>query len=246
MQSAKRSSRPPVSCRSNNAYRDGRDLDSEPAIGQTALMLFPRAATFSSVAVAVVGSLTAANGLGKLRLAEVAASPDALGEGKAWLLVTSALIADRPWLPSLLGFGIVGCAALSLCAVRVVVEAAVVGHVLSALAVYGLIDLARLLDPAAFASVFGLADYGLSAYHRGLDRRNCSARSGAAGLHAGARFGIARRLFGCAAIRAGLPAGCDLARLGALAPSRRPRPRGQAPQAAVRSTLASARDGDRE
>jgi hypothetical protein len=41
---------------------------------------------------------------------------------------------------------------------------ALAGHVLSTLAVYGSIVLARLAVPTAFASVLNLPDYGLSAF----------------------------------------------------------------------------------
>jgi hypothetical protein len=96
-------------------------------------------------------------------LSTVAASPHRVGEGKLWLLVTSAVIADRPWLPSLVGFWIVACVALGALTVRAVVVVAATGHVLSALVVYASIGAARLVDPDAFASVVNVADYGFSA-----------------------------------------------------------------------------------
>ena len=86
-----------------------------------------------------------------------------MGEGKLWLLLTSGLLADRPAVPSLLGFWLVGFAVLLLVSPKVVAGVALGGHTLSALAVYGVIALTRVLDPHAFASVLRLADYGLSA-----------------------------------------------------------------------------------
>jgi hypothetical protein len=122
-----------------------------------------RAGLGASGASVVVGSLTAVTRLGALPLSSVAASPREVGEGKLWLLATSALIADRPWVASLLGFSIVACAALLVFSVRAVVLIAVTGHIGSTAAVYACIAAVRLVDPAAFASVLNLSDFGLSA-----------------------------------------------------------------------------------
>lgn len=121
------------------------------------------AALAASTATAVAAGVTCANRLGELSLSSIAASPQAFGEGKVWLIVTSALIADRPAVPSLVGFWIVAVAALLLCSLRVVASAAAFGHVLSALGIYGLVALVRLVDPHAFGSILQLSDYGLSA-----------------------------------------------------------------------------------
>jgi hypothetical protein len=101
--------------------------------------------------------------VGALRLDALAATPRAVGDGRLWLLVTSALVADRPVLASLLGFAVVGFAGLLLFDVRSVVAVAAAGHVASTLAVYGAIAAARLADPAALASVLDLSDVGQSA-----------------------------------------------------------------------------------
>jgi hypothetical protein len=122
-----------------------------------------RAALAATCATTVAAAVTGLNRLGELPLASIAASPQAVADGKAWLLVTSGLIADRPLVPSLAGFWLVGLAALLLCSARVVALVAVLGHTLSAVSVYALIAITRLFDPVAFSSVFQLADYGLSA-----------------------------------------------------------------------------------
>jgi len=93
----------------------------------------------------------------------MAATPRAVGEGKVWLLVTSGLLADTPWLASLLGFAIVLAVALYVLPLRQVLAAAVAGQLVSALLVYGVIGGARLLDGHAFASVVDMQDFGLSA-----------------------------------------------------------------------------------
>ncbi len=107
--------------------------------------------------------VTIANRLGELPLSTLSATPQSIGEGRVWLLASSALLADRPAIASLLGFWIVGFAVLLVCSARVAAGAAVGGHVFSALGVYGVIGLARVADPHAFASVVHAADYGLSA-----------------------------------------------------------------------------------
>jgi hypothetical protein len=112
---------------------------------------------------AVAGAVTAANRAGWIRLTELAATPKAVAEGRIWLLVTSGVVADRPWLPSLLGFALVGFAALSCAHWRVVLLAALAGHVLATLLVYGLLGAAAAADGAAFANLLAQPDFGLSA-----------------------------------------------------------------------------------
>jgi hypothetical protein len=113
--------------------------------------------------MAVAGSGTAANQLGIVRVTSLAATPQAVGEGKVWLLLTSAILADTPWLPSLLGFAVVLVGVLYVLPPRHVIVAALAGQFLSTLFVYGTIGAARLVDPHAFSSVLGVQDYGLSA-----------------------------------------------------------------------------------
>ena len=117
----------------------------------------------ASSATGVAAAVTAETRVGRLAVGELAASPDAVDRGRAWLLVTSGLLADHPILPSLLGFWIVGVAVLLVCSLRLAVIVAVSGHVVSTAAVYGVVYAARALDPSAFASVWTLQDYGLSA-----------------------------------------------------------------------------------
>jgi len=111
----------------------------------------------------VAGIATVANRAGWLGLSHLAASPRAVAEGKIWLLFTSGVVADQPWLPSLLGFAIVGFAALSLARTRVVAVAALTGHVLATLVVYGFLGAADAVDHGAFASLDSQPDIGLSA-----------------------------------------------------------------------------------
>jgi lambda repressor-like predicted transcriptional regulator len=114
-------------------------------------------------ATLLAGIATVANRAGWLGLSHLAASPRAVAEGKIWLLFTSGVVADQPWLPSLLGFAIVGFAALSLARARVVVVAALAGHVLATLVVYGFLGAADAVDHGAFANLDSQPDIGLSA-----------------------------------------------------------------------------------
>jgi hypothetical protein len=92
-----------------------------------------------------------------------AASPAALADGRIWLLATSALVADKPIYASLLGFAVVGLAAVYLCGSRVVWLAAASGHIVSAVVVYVGIGLVRLADSNGFAGALTLPDFGTSA-----------------------------------------------------------------------------------
>jgi hypothetical protein len=152
-----------------------------------------------SCATALSAAVSGLNRVGELPLASVASSPQSFADGKVWLLATSGLIADRPLLPSLAGFWIVGFAALLLCSVRVVALVAVAGHTLSALSIYLLIGMSRLLDPEAFASVMQLSDYGLSAMigaWLGAIARVLWAATGSRRAH----VGIALGSLGCAGV----------------------------------------------
>jgi hypothetical protein len=124
--------------------------------------LFRRAVAVAAL-TSGAGVVTIANRSHWIGLANLAASPRAIAQGKLWLLLTSGMVADRPWLPSLLGFAIVGFAALSVASVRVVVLAALAGQVVATLLVYGFLGLARVVDGGAFAGLVNTPDIGLSA-----------------------------------------------------------------------------------
>jgi hypothetical protein len=115
-----------------------------------------------AVFAAVVG-VTAANRAGLVGLAALASSPRSAGEGKVWLLLTSALVADKPTSASLLAFGAFAVAVLVACGPRLLWASAAAGHVGSALVVYAVIATARAVVPSGFESVLSLPDYGTSA-----------------------------------------------------------------------------------
>lgn len=120
-------------------------------------------AAWIGAATAVAGLVTIGTRSGTIPLSQLAASPKAVADGRLWLLLTSGVVADRPWLPSLLGFAIVGFAALSVASGRVVVVAALAGHVVATLLVYGFLGISEAVDGGAFASLVERPDIGLSA-----------------------------------------------------------------------------------
>jgi hypothetical protein len=115
------------------------------------------------VATGMISGVTAATRVGAIPLRSLAATPASLAEGRIWLLVTSAILADRPAAASILGFLVVGLAAVWLCGARVAWFAAASGHVLSALIVYVGLGIVRAFDAAAYDGVLRLPDYGTSA-----------------------------------------------------------------------------------
>jgi len=93
------------------------------------------------LATAAVALVTALNRLGVIPLHELAGSPLAVTDGHEWLLVTSAFVADRPVLPSIAGFALVGIAVWLVSGSRVLWVAAFGGQVLATLTVYAALDL---------------------------------------------------------------------------------------------------------
>jgi hypothetical protein len=116
-----------------------------------------------ALATAAVSIVTVLNRFGPLPLRDVAATERAVGEGRAWLLVTSAFVADRPAVPSIAGLAIVGLAVLAFYGVRLLVAAAALGHVGGTVAVYAALALAHAADHRLATHALGSADYGTSA-----------------------------------------------------------------------------------
>jgi hypothetical protein len=135
----------------------------------------PRGAASVLLATGVISVTTAATRLSQVPLRALAATPQSLAEGRIWLLATSALVADRPAFASILGFLVVGIAAVWLCGSRVVWVAAASGHIFSAAIVYVGIGLVRLADPGAFESTLGLQDFGTSVLQGNADRARLGA-----------------------------------------------------------------------
>ncbi len=115
------------------------------------------------LATGAVSVVTVLNRFGPLPLRDLAASERAVGEGRAWLLVTSAFVADRPAVPSIAGLAIVGLAVLAFCGVRLLWAAAALGHVGGTVAVYAGLALAHAADHGLATHAMRSADYGTSA-----------------------------------------------------------------------------------
>jgi hypothetical protein len=107
------------------------------------------------LATAVISLVTALNRVGVIPLRDLAASPDTVADGRPWLLLTSAFVADRPVLPSIAGFAIVGTGVWLACGRRVLWLAAICGHLVATVAVYAGLDLAGV--------TMARADFGTSA-----------------------------------------------------------------------------------
>jgi hypothetical protein len=114
-------------------------------------------------AVGAVSLMTAATSMGLVSARTFAATPRATAEGKLWLLFSSALVADRPAWVELVAFAGFAIAVLALVGPWTLWSSALLGHVGSTLAMYGVTAGARLIVPSAFASVLSYEDYGTSA-----------------------------------------------------------------------------------
>ncbi len=102
-----------------------------------------------------VSVVTVLNRLGAVSLRDLASTPQGVADGREWQLVTSAFVADRPAVPSVIGFTIVGFAALALAGARIIWTAAAAGHLLATVVVYGALDAAHV--------TVSRPDYGTSA-----------------------------------------------------------------------------------
>lgn len=104
---------------------------------------------------AAVSIVTILNRVGVVSLRDLASTPQGVADGREWQLLTSAFVADRPAVPSVVGFTIVGLAALVLAGARVLWAAAVAGHLLATVVVYGVLNAAEV--------TVSRPDYGTSA-----------------------------------------------------------------------------------
>jgi len=116
-----------------------------------------RGAVSVLAAAGVISVVTVLSRLEVFSARALASTPESLGEGRVWLLASSALVADRPAVASIAGFLVVGIAAVALCGARVVWVGAALGHVFSAAIVYA------ALDASSFSGVARVPDYGTSA-----------------------------------------------------------------------------------
>lgn len=126
---------------------------------------WPAAAGWTSALglVCVVTAITFATRAHELPLTPFLASGTKVASGQVWLLLTSALIVDRPVLIGLAAFVILAAATVRICGARTFWLAGAIGHVASTLMAYAIIGSAQLADPGAFASAVARPDFGVSA-----------------------------------------------------------------------------------
>ena len=122
-----------------------------------------RAVLTSVLAVVVVSAVTAATRVEVIRLRWLASSPRQVADGRVWLLVSSAFVADRPIVLSIAAFGGFAVVGAIVCGARLLWISAALGHVGSTLAAYAGLGLLRSVDPGAFAADVDLPDFGVSA-----------------------------------------------------------------------------------
>ncbi len=111
----------------------------------------------------MVSLVTAAASTGLVSVTALAATPRATGEGKVWLLLSSALVANQPVSVQLIAFAALAIIVLFLVGPFVLWSSAILAHVGSAVVLYGFIGVAGVVVPAAFDSVLSFEDYGTSA-----------------------------------------------------------------------------------
>jgi hypothetical protein len=119
----------------------------------------------SSVALVsgAVTAVTVATRTGAVGTQTLAATARSVGDGRLWLLATSAFVADRPAVPSIAGLALVGVVAVCLLGGRTAWTAAALGHLGSALFVYAALDLAVALHRPGAERASTLPDFGTSA-----------------------------------------------------------------------------------
>jgi hypothetical protein len=130
--------------------------------------LLSRALVGASLYVAVVSAFTALKLEHELKSGVVSASPQLVGAGQLWRLVTNGLLVCRPVILSLVSFAIFALVAAAICGGRVFVFAALLGHIGSTLLAYLVLDLVRLTAPGTDNGLVHQTDYGVSAVQAAL------------------------------------------------------------------------------
>ena len=108
-------------------------------------------------------AITLAERDGLFPLSAVAATPDGVWDGRLWLLVTSAPVAQSPLALSLLSLAAVAFIVLRSCGSRVLWLSALVGHTASTLVIYAAIGLLALADRDTVTRLLKEPDWGVSA-----------------------------------------------------------------------------------
>ena len=113
--------------------------------------------------LAAVTALTLAQRAGAFPVSAIAATPDSFWDGRLWLLLTSAPVAQSPLSLSLISLVVVALAVLWSCGSRVLWLSAVIGHAGSTLVLYAAIGALALADRDTVSNLLSEEDYGVSA-----------------------------------------------------------------------------------
>jgi hypothetical protein len=113
--------------------------------------------------LAAVMALTLAQRAGVFPLSAVAATPDSFWDGRLWLVITSAPVAQSPLSLSLLSLVAVALAVLWSCGAWVLWLSAAIGHAGSTLVLYAAIGVLALVDRDTVSKLLSAQDYGVSA-----------------------------------------------------------------------------------
>jgi hypothetical protein len=110
-----------------------------------------------------ITALTLAQQAGVFSLSAIAASPEQIGDGDLWLVVSSGLVAQTPIALSLLSFGVAAILVQVLCGARTLWLSAAIGHSASTIVVYLMIAPVALADRDIVGKLLTQQDYGVSA-----------------------------------------------------------------------------------
>ena len=110
-----------------------------------------------------VTALTLAQRAGVFPLSAIASTPDSFWDGRIWLILTSAPVAQSPLSLSLMSLIVVALAVLWSCGSRVLWLSAVIGHAGSTLVLYAAIGALALADRDTVSNLLSEEDYGVSA-----------------------------------------------------------------------------------
>lgn len=113
--------------------------------------------------VAAVIALTLAQRAGVFSLSAVASTPDGFWDGRVWLVLTSAPVAQSPLSLSLLSLVLIALAVLWACGSWVLWLSALIGHAGSTLVIYSAIGVFSLADRDTVTRLLSEQDYGVSA-----------------------------------------------------------------------------------
>ncbi len=118
-----------------------------------------------TLAILLLGitALTFAQKAGAFSVNAIATSPEQVGDGDLWLVLSSGLVAQTPIVLSLLSFGVVAILVQALCGPRTLWLSAAIGHSASTVVVYIVIGAVALADRDVVGKLLTAQDYGVSA-----------------------------------------------------------------------------------